>query len=50
MDEFDLALGADLDLEDAADFEAELDRRGGVEAAFRAIVREELETFDGEGF
>jgi len=40
MDEFELADERELD--EAADFEAELDRRGGVEEAFRAIVREEM--------
>jgi hypothetical protein len=50
MEDFDLDFDADLeDLDDAdADLAgveeslASLDRRGGVEAAFRAAVREEL--------
>jgi hypothetical protein len=45
MDEFDLDF--DADYEDLAGVEeslAALDRSGGIEAAFRAVVREELES------
>jgi hypothetical protein len=48
MEDFDLDF--DADFEDLAGVEeslATLDRRGGVEAAFRAVVREELES-DGD--
>ncbi len=56
MDDFDLDLDQDLEqLDDlAADYAAleaslaALDRRGGVEAAFRAVVREELGELDGD--
>lgn len=44
MDEFEL--GHEMDLDEAADYEAALDRRGGVEAAFRAVMREEMEPGD----
>ena len=38
MEEFEL--GFEMDMEEAADYEAAIDRRGGVEAAFRAVLRE----------
>lgn len=53
MDEFDLDGDADLDAygeldaDGAAELDermADLERRGGVEAAFRAVMREELDS------